>query len=525
MPSTPTTSVSESSVLTAGSSIDVDFVGRLERLSGERPDDVVFADDEGDTTFAQLDRLASRVAGLLFDMGVEPGDRVAIMAGSHTRYVGGVYGIWKAGAILVLLNAQLGPAELRYQLEQSGTTVVLSDAGEMETTVRRALEGVPRSVPIRTLGVHLGRERAAIAVAPDADASISYTSGTTGVPKGAVHTHRSLAVQVHMARLRYSISSTDRVLSLLPVYLLPDLLLGPVVALEAGAWCRIMAKYDPVAFVEHVRRDQITAVGPTVPVLYGDILERYGEAAESVDLSSIRIAGCGGSPIAPETRRAFEERFGFRFVHAYGTTEAPALVTTDPFDQDREFLSVGKPLPHIEVTIEDDTGAMVPANEIGEICFGAARTGAYAGIYEPMRCYWNMPNESAEAFRGGRLRSGDLGYLDDGGFLFISDRLKDMIIRGGMNVYPKELENLLYQDPRVLECAVIGLPHDRYGEVPIAVIRVASASDLRYADAIALVNDHTARFKHLAEVRFVDDFPRNALGKILKRELRAAHQT
>ena len=260
-------------------------------------------------------------------------------------------------------------------------------------------------------------------------------------------------------------------------------------------------------------------------MLYGDLLERYGETAEAVDLSTIRIAGCGGSPIAPETRRAFEARFGFRFVHAYGTTEAPALVTTDPFDEDREFLSVGKPLPHIEVTIEDEHGATLPANEVGEICFGAAQTGPYKGIYEPMRCYWNMPDETAEAFREGRLRSGDLGYLDDGGFLFISGRVKDMIIRGGMNVYPKELENLLYEDPRVLECAVIGLAHERYGEVPIAMIRVASGSDLTDVEALALVNDHTARFKHLVQVRFVDDFPRNALGKILKRELRAAPET
>ena len=155
----------------------------------------------------------------------------------------------------------------------------------------------------------------------------------------------------------------------------------------------------------------------------------------------------------PEIRRAFEERYGFRFLHAYGGTEGPAVVSTDPLDRERKFDSVGLPLPHILVTVEDDAGRRLAAGEVGEICTASMTEGPFAGWYEPMRAYWGMPGETAEALRGGRLHWGDLGYLDEDGFIYLVDRKKDMIIRGGMNVYPKELEKLLYADARIAECA------------------------------------------------------------------------
>ncbi len=260
--------------------------------------------------------------------------------------------------------------------------------------------------------------------------------------------------------------------------------------------------------------------------MYSDLLDLPVAQAADVDLSSVRVATCGGSPMAPEVRRAFEERYGFRFVHAYGGTEGPGIVTTDPMDgRERRFDSVGVPLPHIRVTIEDDDGNELPPGSIGEVCTAAYPVGPYAGLYEPVRCYWGMPEESAETLRDSKLHWGDLGYLDDEGFLYIVDRKKDMIIRGGMNVYPKELEGLLYRDERIGECAVVGAQHPRYGEVPVAFVRRAEGAQVSAEEVLALVNDHTATFKHLTAVTFVNDFPRNALGKILKRELRAGAST
>ena len=239
-----------------------------------------------------------------------------------------------------------------------------------------------------------------------------------------------------------------------------------------------------------------------------------------MDLSSVRVASCGGSPMPPEIRRAFESRYHFRFVHAYGGTEGPAIVSTDPLDRERRFDAVGLPLEHITVTVEDPAGNELPAGEIGEICTAPRADGPFAGWYEPLRCYWGMPDETAAALRGGRLHWGDLGFLDEDGFIYLVDRKKDMIIRGGMNVYPKELEKLLYADTRIAECAVVGAPHDRYGEVPWAFVRTAPGAAIAEEQVRALVADHAARFKHLAGVTFVEDFPRNALGKALKRDLR-----
>jgi len=319
---------------------------------------------------------------------------------------------------------------------------------------------------------------------------------------------------------RYAVAEDDVMCSVLPIYLLSILVLGPLLSVHVGATCRLMARYEPLGFARHVKADRTTVVGATIPMMFTDLYHLPAAEAAEVDLSSVRVASCGGSPMPPEIRRAFEARFDFRFVHAYGGTEGPAVVSTDPLDAERRFESVGVPLEHIAVTIEDDAGSALAPGEVGEICTSARADGPFAGWYEPLRTYWNLPAETAAALRGGRLHWGDLGYLDEDGFIYLVDRKKDMIIRGGMNVYPKELEKLLYDDPRVAECAVVGAGHARYGEVPWAFVRVAPGTDLAEEEVRALVAAHAARFKHLEGVTFVDEFPRNALGKILKRELR-----
>ena len=175
----------------------------------------------------------------------------------------------------------------------------------------------------------------------------------------------------------------------------------------------------------------------------------------------------------------------------------------------------------MSITVEDKDGNELGPGKIGEICTGPLAEGPFAGAYEPIAEYWQMPEATTEALRGGKFHWGDLGYLDDEGYLYLVDRIKDMIIRGGMNVYPKELEALLYLDDRVAECAVVAAAHERYGEVPVAFVRLAAGSSMTEDEAMALVADRSAKFKHLQQVTFVDGFPRNTLGKILKRELRA----
>jgi long-chain acyl-CoA synthetase len=497
---------------------------QLEAVAGEQPRKVALRTDTGrEITFEALDAAAAGAAGALRALGVGAGDRVAVMAGSHPEFVAAFYGIWKLGAVAVALNAQLGSDEVRYQLRNSGARVAICDPGRSREVVEAAAADGETPELEHVLGIDelRGEVVTAVALPDDALATIFYTSGTTGVPKGAAHTHRALAVQLEVLVDRYGYTSDDVFVSVMPIYLLSILLLGPITSIRVGATCRLLPRYDPWGFAQAVREDRVTVVGACVPMLFSDLVDLPPEQAEQVDLSTIRIACCGGSPMAPEVRRTFEERFDFRFIHAYGGTEGPAMVTADPLDRPRKFDSVGIALAHVRISIEDDNGNELPARDVGEICIGPREEGAFAGAYEPMACYWGMPEETEETLRGGKMRLGDVGYLDEDGFLYLVDRKKDMIIRGGMNVYPKELETLIYADPRIAECAVVAAPHRRYGEVPFAFVRAAEGAKLTESDVLAIVNDKVARFKHLSGARVLDEFPRNALGKIVKRELRA----
>ncbi|MGE0796637.1 MAG: class I adenylate-forming enzyme family protein [Acidimicrobiia bacterium] len=495
---------------------------RFESTAERTPDKVAFLVDDGPaTTFAEFDALASELAGGLVDLGVEPGDRVAVLAGSNVEFVATMCAIWKVGAVSVAVNAQLAPPEVLYQLQNSAPRVVVAEPGPLRALVDGIVAEAPSVLHVVDLGGHRGAPRRAIDLADDQPATIFYTSGTTGVPKGATHTHRAVDIEVRMVVQHLRQTPDDVFLSVLPIYLLSILLLGPLCSLHLGATCRIQRRYDPVAFARAVRGDRTTVIGASIPMMFSDLLNLPPDEAAAVDLSSVRIASCGGSPMPPEVRKAFEERYDFRFVHAYGGTEGPAMVSTDPLDRPRKFDSVGVALPHVRITVEDEDGKELPVGELGEICTSAFEDGPYAGLYEPISEYWQMPEATAEALRGGKLHWGDLGYLDDDGYLYLVDRKKDMIIRGGMNVYPKELEGLLYDDDRIVECAVVAAPHERYGEVPVAFVRVAPGSTVTEDEVRALVAERSAPFKHLQGVTFVEDFPRNALGKILKRELRA----
>ena len=493
---------------------------RIEVVAQRLPEKVAFRTESDDVSFAEFDDRASRIAGAFLQLGVAPGDRVALMAGSNPEFVASLVATWKVGAVFVAINAQLGPEEVLYQLQNSEPKVVLADPGRCREVIDAVASQVSSIQHVATAGDLRGDPVRALAVDPGSDATIFYTSGTTGVPKGATHTHRALTVQLDMVRDRFAMTSDDVFLSVLPIYLLSILVLGPLTALTLGSTCRVMTKYDAAEFARHVRQDRTTSIGASIPMMFADLLALPAEVADGVDLSSIRVANCGGSPMPPEIRKGFEERYGFRFIHAYGGTEGPVMVSTDPVDRPRNFDSVGVPYPHIKVTIVDDEDQELPTGSVGEICTSAYETGPYAGMYEPIRCYWGMPDQTATALRGGRLHWGDIGYLDEDGYLFLVDRKTDMIIRGGMNVYPKEIEGLLYEDSRIAECAVVSADHQRYGEVPFAFVRPAPGVTISEDEVKSLVNSRAARFKHLEGVMLVEDFPRNALGKILKRDLR-----
>ncbi|TAK34144.1 MAG: hypothetical protein EPO21_10575, partial [Chloroflexota bacterium] len=450
----------------------------LERNAARKPDKIALIFKDQRYTFRDYNEQANRVAHGLRKLGIRLGDRVAIMLPNCPEFLFTHYGLLKLGAITVGVNVLLKSEETRYILDNSQSSAILvhhtllpvvqavwDRLPDLRHVIVLGGQGTDGTISYEDLVKEPAPDMVAVDAAPDERIMIFYTSGTTGVPKGAVHTHESIGNFMDAISQRFGVTEQDVMCSTLPLFLLSILILGPVAAMHNGIPCYLMERYNAVDFVRSLKEWRISLILATVPTMFYEITRLPDEIAKDVDFSSLRYASCGGSPMPPDMRREFEAKYNFRIVHAYGGTESPATVSTDPPDRERKFDSVGTVLPHIKVKIVDDSDNEVPTGTVGEICTGPQTEGPYAGMYKTLKEYWRMPEATAEALKGGFFHWGDLGYLDEDGFLYIVDRKKDMIIRGGNNVYPKELELVLYEDPRVLECAVVGVPHDRLGEV------------------------------------------------------------
>jgi long-chain acyl-CoA synthetase len=496
----------------------VNVASQLDRWADHSPLKTALRTAEGEWSYTDLSLRAGGIASRLDGLGLVKGDRVGVLAGSNAELVAAMYGVWKLGAIAVLLNPQLAAADIRRQALNAGARVIVVD--EDPARCAKAAEVTSQADGIWVL--HAGSCPAAAIPAVELDpgdiAVIAYTSGTTGIAKGAAHTHGAMQTQVEMIQAHYSAIPQDEILSLLPLYLFSIFLVGPMLALSVGASCRILARYDAADVVRLIGRDH-TTIAAAVPLFFYDLRELANGHAAGLDLSSLRVITSGGAPLDEALRDDLERRFGFRLVQLYGMTEAPAIVTSDPMSGGRKPGSVGQALPHIRVTIEDDEGRELPPGAIGDVCASAVDTGPFAGRYTPMSRYWGMPGQTAEALRGGKLHTGDVGYLDEEGFLYLVDRKKDIIIRGGMNVYPREVERMLSGDGRVAECVVVGAPHERYGEVPVAYARLRPGAQATGGELLDVANQRLPSSQKLEAVWVVEDFPRNSLGKVLRREL------
>ncbi|TAK26908.1 MAG: hypothetical protein EPO21_24545 [Chloroflexota bacterium] len=505
----------------------------LERNAAQSPEKLSLIFKDRRYTYHDYDEQASRVANALRKLGVERGDRVAIMMPNAPEFLFTFYGILKLGAIAVGVNVLLKSEETWYILDNSQAKAIVVSASllpivqavrdrlpDLQHIIVLGGEGAEGSLSYEALTRDSSPKCTAVQSAPDERCAIFYTSGTTGVPKGAVHTHESIAVQMDIVKERFSITEQDVLTTVLPVFLLSILMIGPILTVHVGTTLYLMERYTAVEFVRHIKEWKISLILGAVPTMYHEVTHLPDEIAREVDFSSLRYCTCGGSPIPPELRRDFEGRYAFRFLNTYGGTEMPCMVTTDPLDEERKFDAVGTVFPHIKIKIVDDDDNELPLGQIGEICMGPRTEGPYAGLYKPLKEYWRMPEATAEALKGGFFHSGDLGYIDEDNFLYIVDRKKDMIIRGGYNVYPKELETVLYEDPRVQECTVVGVPDSRLGEVPKAFIMLCPGAQATEQEFIDMIRERLAKYKQLGSVEFVNSFPRNALGKILKRELR-----
>ena len=458
-------------------------------------------------TYAALDREADRAALALQHLGIRMGDRVAAALPNDADVVVAFHGAMRLGAVWVGVNRALAPPEKRFLLEDSGAELLLCD------------DELP-DLGVRVLG--LDAWRAACDAAPDgpvgaevdpfAPAGIAYTSGTTGHPKGAVHSQHNLlapgAVLVETRGYGPELRKGD----CFPFTVLNMAVLTTLLVSQAGGCSIVMDRIDAEGVAEWIRTERVTTWnGP--PALLHSLAST--DSVVAGDLASLTEVWTGGADCPEAIRAAFETKFGLPVLATYGLSEAPTVVAIDERSgRDHARNASGRPLPHLSVRIAGAGDATLPPGETGEI-----RVAPADERYRLMLGYWEQPEATAETLAGGELHTGDLGFLDDAGHLHVRDRKSLLIIRGGANVYPAEVERVLLEAPTVGACAVLGVPDDRLGERVVAIVEPAGGDTI---DADAL-REHClgnlARYKVPERFVVVDAFPRNAMGKIVRKEL------
>ncbi|HEX5066599.1 MAG TPA: AMP-binding protein [Myxococcota bacterium] len=481
----------------------------------------------GRFSYAELDRAANRAAAALQACGVGPGDRVAACLPNDADIVVAFLASMRLGALWVGLNRVLAPPEKAWILEDCGAALLLAapDVARELAPFRARLASL-RIVPVDPSDPHAewgalcaqqsGDARPAVEIDPWGPAAIAYTSGTTGQPKGAVHSQ-------HNILLPGAVSAAQRVYpehvpqgTVLPLTILNLIVLGPVQAWQNGSACVAMDRIDAMGVAEWIEKERIGSFA-AVPTVIHDLLTH--PEVRPGQLVSFTQPMVGGATCPEEFRALYRARFGRDVSIGYGMTEAPTAVTRADGAPVLQPGLCGLALPQVEISIRDESGRALPPGEEGEICIGPARTGAWAGVYTPMLGYWRRPEATAKALRDGIYYTGDIGVQEQGGTLYIRGRRNELILRGGANVYPAEVERVLALHPAVSECAVLGLPDRRLGERVGAVVVLAPGAEASAEALQAHCAAELARYKVPERIAFARTLPRNAMSKVIKREL------
>ena len=490
--------------------------------AGVRGDKVAIVDlDTGsETTYAELDQRASRLAAWMQSQGMAKGDRVAILAPNCPEIFETAFACAKIGVICLPLNWRLTVPELEYILQDSSPKLLINDvkfAKESDALVRLCKTPLQLQLDVADANSSYALKVAnsdgdyqAVACNHDDVAMIMYTSGTTGHPKGAMITFGMNFYNAVNLGLPAGVNSNTVQLVVLPLFHTGGMNCYANPILHAGGRILLMRDFEPGRALSVIGNPEL---GVThffgVPAPYQFMMQHPDFAA--TDLSRLQTAGVGGAPCAEAILRGWIDR-GVALVQGWGMTEtSPGGTMLEPEDAIRKIGSAGKCLLHTEVKIVDDDGNDLPWGEVGELLIrGPNITPGY----------WNNPEATAKSFVDDWLRTRDAARFDEEGFIYIVDRWKDMYISGGENVYPAEIENVLYQLPEVAEAAIIGIPDDRWGETGKAVVVVKPDQQLSADDVVAHCLKNLAKFKVPASVEFIDALPRNATGKVLKRNLR-----
>jgi long-chain acyl-CoA synthetase len=476
------------------------------------PERVAIKLDDFELSYALLEEAAMRVAGLLHARGIEPGDRVALMVPNVPQFAAIYYGILRVGAIVIPLNVLNRRREVEFFLRDSGAKLLFvwhdfcpeaepaaADAGSdcIAVDMQAFTQMLFQQEPLTEL---LERDRIDTAV-------MLYTSGTTGTPKGAELSHANLRENCDVCVDLFELEDHTVVLGALPLFHA----FGQTCALNtcvlAGGTLTLIPRFDGSKALEIVERDRVT-VFEGVPTMYGAMLHAPGR--DQYDLSSLQLCASGGAAMPVELMRSFEAAFDCKILEGYGLSETSPVASFNHPDRERKPGSIGTPIRGVEMKIVDENDRELPGGEIGEIVIRG---------HDVMKGYWGRPDATVAAIRDGWFHSGDLGRIDDDGYFFIVDRKKDMIIRNGFNVYPREIEEVLYAHPGVREAAVIGIPDDQLGEEIGAAISLKEGDPTTPEELREFVKQQVAAYKYPRRIWIVDELPKGPTGKILKREI------
>ncbi|HET9492826.1 MAG TPA: long-chain fatty acid--CoA ligase [Chloroflexia bacterium] len=526
---------------------DLTLHGLFEKTAAEYPDNIATIFFGARLTYAQLDDQANRFASALQALGVRPGGRVAIILPNCPQFLIALFGALKAGAIAIPLNPAYVPRELAVQFADAGIETVVT-LNTLSSRVQEAMPGTPVRRVIVTLmqnyltpllglmltaqerrsgtgplisyeGVHIFAELIRAAppeferptVNPDDPALLLYTGGTTGTPKGATLSHRNItsnALQMYSWVWDTRPEKRDVYLGVIPFFHSYGMTVVMNMAVAAAASIVLLPRFTMKDVLRAIARFRPT-VFPAVPTMYNAIA-RHPLAAR-YDLRSIRVCISGAAPLPAEVMQAFEGVTGARLVEGYGLTEASPVTHCNPIYGERRPGSIGLPLPGTRVrVVHPDTGEPLPPGEVGEL--------AVAGP-QVMQGYWNRPEETAEIIRDGWLLTGDMVRMDEQGYFYMVDRKKELIIVGGLNVYPREVEDALYENDKVQEVLVAGVPDAHRGEIVKAYVVLKPNAETTEDELKAFLAERLAPYKLPARITFRESLPKSAVGKYLRREL------
>ncbi|TMR21708.1 long-chain fatty acid--CoA ligase [Nonomuraea turkmeniaca] len=489
----------------------MNLADRLHTAAGRLGGRAVLTLDDAELTYGGLAELSARLAGLLRCRGIGAGDRVAMMLPNVPEFGVVYYGVLRVGAVVVPLDPLLKRREIAAYLGDCGARLLIAwhafaetaEAGSASTKTdcffvvpeefRRLLRGVPAQHEIA-------------AMSPDDTAVIHYTSGTTGRPKGIELTHANLGGNAETVARMHALGVDDVVLGALPLYHTFGQTCSLNATVHAGARLTLLRRFEAGRALEVIRRDGVT-VFQGVPTMYIALLDHPGAS----DMSMLRVCTSGGAALPLDVLRAYESRFGCQIIEGYGLSETSPVAATNRGGDGRRPGSIGWPIRGVEMKVVDEEGREAPRGEIGEIVVRGPNV---------MKGYWNDPVGTAEAIRDGWFHTGDLGRVDEDGFFFLVDRRRDVIIRGGYTVYPREVEEVLYEHPAVRQAAVLGVPHPELGEEIEAVVAVRpGAGPVTCEELRDFVRERVAAYKYPRRISLVDELPMSHTGKILKRAL------